>query len=212
LAIAFSGCDHHLDKGNTCLRLGDYRMAVAFFERELQARPGSYEGRLGLGKAYLQKAIDQPGDHQAWRRALTNLEAARTISPRGRIDELLSQAWSARARSLLAEADTLRALEALSRAIEYTPDSIEPINLAGIVYFRIGDRAKAEMLFERAAALDSSHATAEFNLGMVQWQRGEIAAAREHWLRALKRSPDDEDILYWFARAEKASRKQGVKR
>jgi tetratricopeptide (TPR) repeat protein len=210
--IGLSGCTDHLDKGNTCLQLGDYQMAVAFFEQELRARPGSYEGRLGIGKAYLQRAIDRPGDGEAWHRALTNLEAARTISPKERIDELLSQAWSARARSLLTEEDTVEALGALSRAIEYTPDNIEPINLAGIVYFRIGDRAKAEMLFERAASLDSTHASAEFNLGMVHWQEGDIAAAREHWLTALKRSPEDGDILYWFARAEKSIREKGTAR
>lgn len=208
---AVGGCSpSDVEKGTVCLRLGDYRMAAEFFAAELQRDPADYDARLGMGKALLQQAVAGEGDTVSWRRSLMHFEAARSIRGSAEITHLLSEVWSAYARSLLAGQDTVNALEALSRAIEYDPQSVEAINLASIVYYRIGERDKARMLFARAVAADSTNATAHFNLGMVRWHDGDIAGAHAHWLEALKRSPRDQDILYWFARAEKELREEGA--
>ncbi len=210
VCIACAGCNHsNIEKGDTSLRLGDYPAAIGFFSAELERHPDSYEARLGLGKAMLQKSADAQGDTALWRQGLMHLEAARTLSPPEDADEitrLLSEGWAHNARSLLSGGDTLGALSALSRAIEYNPDGVEPLNLAGIIYYRLGDGRKAKALFGKAVLIDSLHPSAHFNLGMVYWQEGDIAGAHERWFKALKLSPKDEDILYWFALSEKRLR------
>jgi len=206
-AAVLTGCGHaNIEKGDTSLRLGDYPAAIKFFSAELQRRPDCYPARLGLAKAVFQKSVDEHIDLTLWKEGLMHLEAARTVAPaeeEENVTALLSEAWVYHARALLAAADTVGALADLSRAIEYNPRSVEPLNLAGILYFQLGDAQKSIALFERAAAIDSTSPSAHFNLGMVHWQQGDIRSAHGHWLTALKLAPADEDILYWFALAEK---------
>ncbi len=197
-------------KGRTALALGDYVMAKSFFAGRLQQKPDCYPARLGMGKALIQEAAALATD-SSWRRALTHLEAARTINPQSpEVIELLGEAWSVHARNRLESGDTLQALSALGKAIEYSPFSVEPLNLAGIVYYRLGDPDKAVTLFRKAIAVDSSNASAYFNLGMVYWQQNNHQMAHTQWLHALENDPADDDIVYWFALAEKSLHQQGA--
>lgn len=200
--------DRSIEKGYTSLQLGDYEMAISFFHQVLKKNPRNYDARLGMGKALIQKAIDHANDTTSWRHALTNLEAARTLRPEEDIGALLAEAWTVHARALLSAEDTVEALSGLARAIEHHPSSVEPLNLAGIVYFRMGDADKAEVLFRKAVDLDTEHPSGYFNLGMVCWRQDRLADAHGYWLKAIKRAPDDEDILYWFALAEKKLRRK----
>lgn len=195
-----------LRKGNVALELGDYVMAINFFSRILEKNPAHFEARLGMGKALLQQAIDNSGDTVSWRMAVMHLEAARTLNGSSEAPKLLAQVWAERASGLLHAADTVAALEMLTKAIASDPQSAEPLNLAGIIYFRTGRPEKARILFERAAAADTSNPSLLFNLGMLHWEEKRIKEAYDLWLRALKKSPDDEDFLYWFAAAEKRLR------
>ncbi|HUI92401.1 MAG TPA: tetratricopeptide repeat protein [Chitinivibrionales bacterium] len=207
LLFAITGCQRrNLEKGEICLRLGDYPSAIAFFSDEVKRRPDSYEARLGLGKALLQKACD--ADTAAWKGACIQLEAARTLSPESDIKELLSDVYLERAHQLLSDRDSIAALDALSRAIEINNRALEPLNLAGIVYFRMGEADKSEILFRKAVALDSANAAAHFNLGMVYWQARRFRDAHAQWFLALAASPGDKDMLYWFALAEKKLREE----
>lgn len=204
--IALAGCRaDELDKGQACLALGDYPMPQRFFARAVESDPREYAARLGLGQALLQKAYAE-NDSAAFAGALMQLEACRTLRPSADIGGLLSEAWLDRARGLLRSRDTLDALAALSKAIVRDPHDAKPVNLAGIVYGKLGDPAKAEALFRKALGLDSADASAHFNLGMIRWQAGDARGAQAHWLAALKSLPEDEDILYWFALAEKKLR------
>jgi tetratricopeptide (TPR) repeat protein len=210
VCVLAAGCFRDaIDKGNACLQLGDYAMAIDFFNRELHRNPRDFDARLGMGKALLQKAASEPADTGAWARALTHLEAARTLEPHRRMRPLLSEAWLYRARALFQGHDTLEGLAALSRAIEYDPKRLEAINLAGIIYSRMGAMKKSQALFSRAVAIDSSHPTSQFNLGMAFWQRQRYDSAHVHWMAALRLDPDDEDALYWFAVSEQVLREGG---
>lgn len=205
LLAAIVGCrNSNLDKGNICLRLGDYPAAISFYSEEVKDHPDGYLGRLGLGKALLQKAFD--ADTSAWKAAIVQLEAARTLSPAPDLGGLLAEVYLQRAHQLLDAKDTVGALDALSRSIESDKAAIEPLNLAGIIYYRLGETDKSESLFAKAVGLDSANASARFNLGMVYWQSGKVKRAHEQWLAALIESPHDKDMLYWFALAEKKLR------
>jgi tetratricopeptide (TPR) repeat protein len=206
-ALGLAGCiSSDVRKGTMSLTVGDYDRAIIFFSRALERNPAHFEARLGMGKALLQRAVDAADDSVSWRLALMNMEAARTIGGGRDIDRLLSQTWLERAYGLLRRADTLPAIEALTKAIAFDPQSSEPLNLAGIVYFRMGKTEKARMLFERAVRADTLAASPLFNLGMVHWEQNQPRLAYERWLAALKKAPEDETVLQWFATAEKRLR------
>jgi len=205
--LLLDGCiSSDAQKGARCLELGDYDRAIVFFSRILENNPAHFDARLGLGKALLQRAIDNNDDSVSWRLALMNTEAARTIGGGGEIDKLLSQLWLERAYGLLRTGDTLFAIEGLTKAIAFDPQNPEPLNVAGIVYFRMGKTEKARMLFERAIGADTLALSPLFNLGMVHWEQNQPRLAYDRWLVALKKAPGDETILEWFAAAEKRLR------
>jgi tetratricopeptide (TPR) repeat protein len=207
IALILSGCrSRALDKGDICLKLGDYPMAIAFFSEEVKRHPDSFDARFGLGKALVQQGCANAADSGAWKNAIIQLDAASTLSPAAEVRPILSEAYLARAHMLLGVQDSVAALDALSRAIDCNASAIEPINLAGIIYFRIGEPDKAEALFSKALTLDSTSAAAHFNLGMVYWQAGRYPDAHEQWYAALAAAPKDKDILSWFALAEKKKR------
>ncbi|HMA65436.1 MAG TPA: tetratricopeptide repeat protein, partial [Chitinispirillaceae bacterium] len=186
-----------IQKGEMSLRLGDYTMAIDFFEEVLHRSPDNYDARVGLGKALIQQAVKQHGDTLLWSKALVNLEAARTLMPQSDIEPLLSDAWMARARIDLDNRDTLAALTALSRTLELTPGSIAALNAAGIIYFKMGDADKSLQLLNRAALIDTTAAFTFFNAGMVKWSMKDYGGAHKAWFKAVALAPQDKDIVFW---------------
>ncbi|MBN1601323.1 MAG: tetratricopeptide repeat protein [Chitinispirillaceae bacterium] len=191
-----------IEKGESSLRLGDYSMAITFFREVLIADPENYRARLGMGKALIQMSSAHHSDTLLWYDAITHLEAARTIHPESEIEPLLSDAWTVQARIKLGKNDTIGALSALSRAIDYNPRSLESLNLAGIIYYRIGEPSKSRVLFERALMVDTLKAFTHFNMGMLYWAQNDIEGAHRSWLKAITLAPDDKDIVYWYSVAE----------
>jgi tetratricopeptide (TPR) repeat protein len=206
LALCLAGCGRKdLEKGWISLGLGDYPMAIRFFQAGVEADPGRYDAHLGLGQSLLQKSFAE-GDSAAFAYGLVQLEACRSLAPSNDISGLLADAYFERAKFQLRGRDTLSALANLSKAVERGPGNPKPLNLAGIVYGKLGETDKAESLFRKALELDSADASANFNLGMILWEAGEEQSAHGHWLKALKRLPQDEDVLYWYALSEKKLR------
>jgi tetratricopeptide (TPR) repeat protein len=204
ISILLIGCaDDTIKKGNACLNLGDYLMAESFYEKALLDNPLSFQARLGMGKALLQHIIDNNSDTALWKKALLNLEVARNLHPADDLSSLVSEAWYERAQMMLSIEDTIGALNALSRSIEINNKNIAAINSTGILYFRKGEIDKAEILFRKAVAIDSTHAPAFFNLGMILWSKKDYLDARNYWLTASKLTPEDDDMVYWLAVAEK---------
>lgn len=194
-----------MEKGEACLALGDYAMAIQFFSRVAEKDPLQYAARVGLGKALIQKSAAE-GDTAAIAYALVQLEAGRSLNPDADLAPLLADAHAEMARSWLHRKDTVSALGALARAVERDPKALSALNLAGIIYAKLGDADRAAALFEKALIVDSASASAHFNLGMLAWQADDVRGAHEHWLKALKALPQDEDALYWLALAEKRLR------
>jgi tetratricopeptide (TPR) repeat protein len=193
-----------IEKGEASLRLGDYAMAVHFFEEVLTRDPECLKARIGMGKALIQQATSlKNSDSALWVKALTHLEAARTINPESDIGPLLCEAWMVHARRLLNNTDTISALNALSRAIDLNPRGFEALNLAGIIYFRMGEPDKSQVLFDRALAADTLQPCTYFNIGMVKWAVHDVSGAHQAWFRALKLAPQDKDIVFWYSAAEK---------
>ena len=206
LAVSLFGCGgKDVEKGWVSLGLGDYPMAIRFFQAAVEENPGLSDARLGLGQALLQKSFAE-SDSAAFNYGLVQLEACRSLSQSRDLAEILTEAYYERARMQLRRGDTMTALASLSKSIDRGPRNPKPLNLVGIVYGKLGDSQKAETLFRKAIELDSADASANFNLGMMSWQAGDVRAAHGHWLKALKALPRDEDVLYWFALSEKRLR------
>ncbi|MFP4014851.1 MAG: tetratricopeptide repeat protein [Chitinispirillaceae bacterium] len=207
LLILFQlSCTHNgreIEKGEASLRLGDFAMAKRFFEGVLERDPEHYQARLGMGKSLIQEASSRGGDSLLWSRALTHLEAARSLRPEAHVEPLLSDAWLVQARFILDREDTLNALKALSRAIDLNPKAVEALNLAGIIYFRLGEPQKASTLFEHAMVTDTLNPVTYFNLGMINWAANDFRDAHKFWFKALSLAPEDKDILYWYAVVQK---------
>lgn len=204
LFLSFLQCsDSDIKKGNACLSIGDYQLAKTFFGKELMNNPLSFQARFGMGKALLQQVYDNESDTTLWRNALMHLEAARSLDPSEDLSILLSDAWYERSRMLLTCNDTLGALSALSRSLEFYNKNVTAINSTGILYFRENEIEKAETLFKKVISIDSTNAAGYFNLGMIAWSKQLYPEARNYWRTASKLDSDDDDMIYWLANAEK---------
>ena len=68
---------------------------------------------------------------------------------------------------------------------------------------KLGNLDKSIELLMQNTVLDSTDATARFNLGMLYWKKNDIFTAYDWWLSALRLTPEDKDLAYWMVRAEK---------
>jgi tetratricopeptide (TPR) repeat protein len=179
-------------------------MARLFYERVLERVPGNFDARSGLGKALLQAASAANGDTALWMSAITQIEAARSLSPAdSAVSRLLAEAWIVRGRTLLDVRDSAAAMDAFKRAVEVDGYSSGALNLYGALAFAMSNDTLAEKLFKRALALDTTQAAGWFNLGAVFWGRGDAVMARHFWDEALNRSPRDREIALWREKAQK---------
>jgi tetratricopeptide (TPR) repeat protein len=201
--VSCNGIDSQIKLGVTNLELGDYKRASNHFEAVLEKKPSSYYARLGLGKALLQEFSTHPSDTGLIADCLTQLEAARSLRPDSEVEKILSIVWYKRAINLLTNKDTIAALTALSRSTGYDPNSINPLNLAGILYFNKGDHDKALNLFKLVTSTDSSSVQGYFNIAMVYWADSNYTNAYKFWYQAALRSPEDKEIITWAAMAKK---------
>jgi tetratricopeptide (TPR) repeat protein len=80
---------------------------------------------------------------------------------------------------------------------------MNPVNLAGILYFNRGDHDKALNLFRMVISIDSTSVQGYFNTGMVYWDERNFSSAYDYWYKAALRSPDDKEVLTWAAMAKK---------
>ena len=210
LLTQFSCTVNDISKGETCLKIGDYEGAEKFFTRSIEDNPGNLNGRLGLAKAYLQKAyslkkqgIDNPDN---WHKAVRQFEFASRIKDTSIIIEDYSQALYLLAKSLTNNGDTLPAIDYLKDALLIAPSNSTILNFAGILNFKKGMDENAIDLFLQASVVDTVDASALFNIGIIHWYRNETIQAHHYLLQALKRKPDDESIIKWFAKADNALR------
>ncbi|MFP6640196.1 MAG: tetratricopeptide repeat protein, partial [Myxococcota bacterium] len=83
-----------------------------------------------------------------------------------------------------------RAIESYSRAIELDAGLARAFVLRGRTYMRTKriDRARAD--FERAIELDELRHEAAYSLGEIARERGDLAAQRRWWRKALELRPD----------------------
>lgn len=71
------------------------------------------------------------------------------------------------------------ALDEMKKALQADPTLPDAYNLGGLIYMSLGDRQRAQSHFQRAIELNPGDASAMHNLGWLQCQQGEYAAAEQ---------------------------------
>lgn len=197
-----------LDRGWDLAQRGDASGAVACAKRALELDPQSPEVHNLLG--FSAALAGDPEDALAhYRQAIalddTYLEAMLNAAevlmhPLGEWDEaiaLCSDAYDIAetdeeiADCILLKVDALMskgAREDAERAMKLIPQG--PFQndsytfLIGRAYYELGDLERAAPLIEEAARKDPTHADAQYYLGLVRDERGDVRGATEAFLRA----------------------------
>jgi serine/threonine-protein kinase len=169
-------------------RRGQYAEAAIAFQRVTENQPDSAWGFINLGAAYLKAGNNQ--------RALENFERSIEIAP----DEM---AYSNVGTIQYAEGRYAEAARAFEQAIRLGPKNDVSHRNLGDAYLRLGQKEKARVEYERAAALSDEllkvnpHDAATLaNHGVYEAKAGRKADAVRHVEEAVAQSPGDVEVLY----------------
>ncbi len=197
---------NHLEKGEICLNLGDYDNAICFFNKALKKNPDSFRIRRNLAMAWLQKSSTLEMEHISklndWQQTVHCFEHALKLEETDELKSRLAYSCYRFAKALDRAKDSTGALRAAMKSVRLQPINTQMLNYAAILNYRNGKTKTAYDLFLQTSVVDSTDATAFFNLGMLHWYSDELLEAYRWWLKALAVDPDDETIQYWFARAD----------
>jgi tetratricopeptide (TPR) repeat protein len=101
--------------------------------------------------------------------------------------------------------DLKRADELDSKALALKPDDAWARDQKGWVLLAQGRTEEAVADFERALPLDSSKADADTGLGWAYLRLGEFDKSIEYFDKAMRSSPHDRGLGYWYAGKESAN-------
>ncbi len=163
----YPGVWHNL--ANNAARRGQFREAIALFQRELEYHPGAFSWR-GIGRAYAE--LGRPDSAQF------ALETAL------RYDSTYAEAWLDLADLYEKEGRYEEALQAARRAWELAPRSLVARYRLGNLLLLTGQPAQARPLLESVVQEAPWHQAAHYSLGRVLQQLGETEAARRMLERA----------------------------
>lgn len=206
------------------LERGDTTRAVAYLEHAMRAEPAQPDIRFFLGEALVsagryEEAVPQlaAARDAGFTPELAGYELATALAQLGRTrdarDALRRAVASAEART---EVDWLKfgelamqlhdpayAQPLLERAVAQRPASSPAHEGLGLALLMQGLTDRAIPALSRAAALDSSSASARYNLAVALAQAGRIAEARAQAEAALRIRPDypqAQEMLQWLPR------------
>jgi tetratricopeptide (TPR) repeat protein len=203
-AVLLISCgENSVKRGYQSLQLGDYDMAIGFFNEQLHRNPRDFQARVGMGKALLQKSYANGQDTVLWRQALVQLQAARSIGNHDFLNFLLKDAWITYGRKKLSAADTLSALIALTFALDYDPSNSEALNLSAVLFSSFGLTQKAESLLTVASYYHKTDKDILFNLGILSFHRKEYSEALRIWKSEALFDSSDAELRQWIELAEK---------
>jgi tetratricopeptide (TPR) repeat protein len=205
-----------INKGETCLAIGDYQNAICFFQKAVNDNPASARSRRGIALSLLQQCSAHESEGKAtpaeWKSALAALQYARRIKDNPDLKAQEAVANFKLAKALESRGDTSSALRFAFQALALQPQDVRMIDYAAVLSHRMGDAATARDLFLQATIVDSNDAVAFFDVGMLYWYSQNVLQAHDWWLKALKRSPTDTAVVYWVAKAELELKKMAGKK
>jgi tetratricopeptide (TPR) repeat protein len=198
----------HLDRGWDLVQRGDTRGAEASARRALELDPNSPEAHNLLG---FVAALEGDGEEaiEAYRQAIalddTYLEAMLNaaevyIHPLGdfdqalemcdqaldlaEVDEEIIDALLLKFDALLGKGDTEEATRVVARIPAGPYDNPNHAFLIGRAFYEIGQAEKAAALIEESAQKDSRHAEAQYYLGLIRDEHGDVRGATTAFLKS----------------------------
>lgn len=99
-------------------------------------------------------------------------------------------------------ADQAKALDYYNKGIQLTPDDATLHNNLGNLYAEMGKLAEAAAEFNKAAALDPTHASGYYyNLGAIMVNKGQMDEAAAALKKATDIDPSNAQAWYWYGMA-----------
>ncbi|PLW98506.1 MAG: hypothetical protein C0593_05445 [Marinilabiliales bacterium] len=175
---------------NSYYRLGEYRIATAFYKKALDVRPGSKSAAMNIFMALVaQERYDEarqviqilekryPGD--------AAVEAKKAFLPENdATGDTSGQKLFSMAEKAFRDGDLPEAIELYSLAIEKLPDGYTLYYNRGNAYFILGEFDRAIEDYTAALELDESFADCWYNRGMAFYSLGDL----ESFCNDMKRS------------------------
>ena len=200
----------HNDRGVILAGNGDFAQALSCFERAVQINPRYTEARNNLGRAL--RAIGRVSEaavqfEQVLKAApgspLVHFELASALELADRLDEAERHSRSAvalRADFLDAHLHLASLLQRMNRPTEalasaehaaaIAPDNAGVRNNLGNILRAMERREEAIAQYQTALRIDPKSVVAHYNLGVALRGEADIAAAKEHFSRAVALRPD----------------------
>ncbi|KAJ0040577.1 hypothetical protein Pint_27946 [Pistacia integerrima] len=166
--------DFRLSRGIAQVNEGKYAYAVSIFDQILKENPMYPEALIGRGTAYaFQRELEA---------AIADFTKAIQSNPSA------GEAWKRRgqARAALGESVEVRAIEDLTKALEFEPNSADILHERGIVNFKFKDYSAAVRDLSECVKLDMDNKSAYTYWGLALSMIGEYKKAEETHLKAIQ--------------------------
>lgn len=182
--------DSHRDLAEVKLSKGENELAIAQYRAAIELNPNDPETHYGLAEAYRRKGMLQDCERE--------LREVIRIEPRHNeahlalgVVFLQMERWP----------DAAAEFERLAADPTFVRPTRALVNL-GWAHYKSGDLERAKSDFERALLADRSNHVAHLNLGIVQYDRGELVEAVRHFEECVKIVAERPAPVYGPAEAE----------
>lgn len=174
------GMYHHRQRGSS-----DLEAAVQSYERALAIDPLFASAHAGLALTHTARAVMSyvPAEEGY---ALAELEVRRAIALR---PDLAQPQYILGTIRMIRDWDWQGAEESFGRALELDPSNLSAVRGASDIAMIMGRREESVALAKRVAAADPLASTANFNLGIRQYQAGHFDDAKMTLERTLDLHP-----------------------
>ena len=169
-----------IELGSTYWATGNVESAEQEWQKVLQARPQDTTALSKLGLVCLKKQ-QYPDAIAFFKKALEAFQ--------GNVEAhlYLGVAYMDTHSLGLAEPE-------LQEAVAIAEWNADARNALGKLYMEEGRRAEAEEQFRRSVAIEAT-LMGYSNLGVIDWERGDVKSAEQEWQAALRLAPNDSSIL-----------------
>ncbi|MHC4875066.1 MAG: tetratricopeptide repeat protein [Planctomycetota bacterium] len=168
---------------------GDYRTAREAYLQASAENPQSPEAILGLARLDLLAGRVQTAERQF-------LQAYQIAPENGLVIESLGQFY-------LTQDRFDEAVRHLSRGIELTPDNKRMRHRLAVALAKQGNIAAAEPHFAQSVG----DAEADYNIGLILYEQGELKQAEQRFLNAVLKKPALAQAQHWLDAVRQESQK-----
>lgn len=170
-------CEGWLTRGVVHHYKKEYEKAIQDYNRSLVCYPGYPMAFFNRGVTRLAM-----GDHYG---ALRDFSNASEKMPE-HVPTLYNRAWT-----FLQLGDTVKAQQGLQACLSLNEGYIPALLMNAVLHRLHGDSTETIRNYQKILKAEDQASIARYNLAHLYYQRGEIAAAKEEFIRLGKEYPDD---------------------